>query len=346
MDARTLAIGISTWFTAVLALPTHSQAARTDILVLDNGDHITGEVLTLERGKLSFKTDNIGTLSVEWIHVAELRSVNHYTVETRPGDLYLGQLAESEAERLKIVDGDVTVATLDIDSVVNIFRVKDSLWSRLDGSLDVGYGYTQQNSSTQFNLNTSVSERREHRQIRVDFSSLFTTQDEADDTTRNTLSGTFYRRFTGKWFYVGIASVAQNNGLDLDLRTLFGGGIGRQLYQSNAAVFSVLGGLDYNREQYTFNEEAVSSAEAIASVEYSHFTYDGLTNQMTIRFVVLPNLTNTERVRLQLDANFRQNLVGNLYWNVNLFETYDSQPPQPGAPNNDFGITTSLGWTF
>ena len=32
--------------------------------------------------------------------------------------------------------------TLDVDSVVSIYRVKDSFWTRLDGSLDVGYGYT------------------------------------------------------------------------------------------------------------------------------------------------------------------------------------------------------------
>ena len=255
-------------------------------------------------------------------------------------------MAESEASRIKIVDGDITVSTLDVDSVVNIYRVKDSFWQRLDGSLDIGYGYTQQNGATQFNLNTTVSERKEHQQIRFDYSSLFSTQDDADDTTRNTLSGTFYRRFTGKWFYLGLGSVTQNNGLDLDLRTLAGAGIGRQLYQSNAALFSVFGGLDYNRELYTFNEEPVNSAEAIAGVEYAHFTYDGLTNQATIRFVVLPNLTQEGRIRLQLDANLRQNLIGNLYWNITLFETYDSQPPQPDAPKNDFGITTSLGWTF
>ena len=42
-----------------LASPKRSHAARTDILVMDNGDRITGEILSLQLGKLSFKTDNL-----------------------------------------------------------------------------------------------------------------------------------------------------------------------------------------------------------------------------------------------------------------------------------------------
>ena len=33
-------------------------ATRTDVVVLANGDRITGEILTLSRGQLEFKTDD------------------------------------------------------------------------------------------------------------------------------------------------------------------------------------------------------------------------------------------------------------------------------------------------
>ena len=327
-------------------VPRRSESARTDILILDNGDRVTGEILSLQRGKLSYKTDNLGTLSVEWTHVAELRSTNFFTFEDQRGVLYSGSLAEASEYELKVVDGEVTVATLDIDSVVSIYRVKPSFWSRLDGSLDVGYSYTQQNGSTQGNLNTSVRETTEKRQIRIDFSSLFSTQDDAATTTRNSLGATFYRHIDEKWFYLGAASLAQNNGLDLDLRSLVGGGIGRQLYHTNSDVFLLLGGLDYNRELYSESDDHVNSLEAIGGVEYAHYTFDGLTSQLTTTFVVLPSLTDTGRVRLQWDTNLRQNIIGDLYWNLNLLEDYDSRPPQPDAANNDFSISTSLGWTF
>lgn len=346
MRARRLYLEVLFLIAVSIASPRRSQAARTDILVLDNGDRITGEILSLQLGKLSFKTDNIGTLSVEWRHVAQLQSVNHFTLLTGRGDIYFGSLAETTEPQLEIVDDDLAVVTVAIDSVVSIDRVKPSFWTRLDGSIDFGFSYTQQNQSSQFNLGMSVRETTEKRQIRIDLDSLFSAQQGADDTTRNTVSGQMYRRFEGRWFYLGAASVEQNNGLDLDLRTLFGGGIGRELYHSNSALFLVLSGLDVNRELYTFNVDPVTSLEAIVGVEYSNFAFDGLTREVTSRFAVRPSLTQSGRVRLQFDTSFRQNIIGNLYWNVDLFETYDSQPPQPDAPKNDFGITTSLGWSF
>jgi hypothetical protein len=31
---------------------------------------------------------------------------------------------------------------------------------------------------------------------------------------------------------------------------------------------------------------------------------------------------------------------------LNVFDTFDSQPPQPDAARNDFGVVTSLGWSY
>ena len=39
-------------------------AARTDLIVLKNGDHITGGVIQMQQGKLQLKTDDAGTLSI------------------------------------------------------------------------------------------------------------------------------------------------------------------------------------------------------------------------------------------------------------------------------------------
>ena len=52
---------------AAIALACSMNAAaaaqgRTDVVTLANGDRITGEVVRLDRGRLEFKTDDIGTL--------------------------------------------------------------------------------------------------------------------------------------------------------------------------------------------------------------------------------------------------------------------------------------------
>ena len=49
----------------------HAQG-RTDVVTLANGDRITGEIVRLERGRLEFKTDDAGTLYLEWDKLVSL----------------------------------------------------------------------------------------------------------------------------------------------------------------------------------------------------------------------------------------------------------------------------------
>ena len=57
-------------------------AAKTDVLVLRNGDRLTGEVDVLERGKLQFKMDDMGTLQIEWDKVASVTAKASSTATT------------------------------------------------------------------------------------------------------------------------------------------------------------------------------------------------------------------------------------------------------------------------
>ena len=66
--ARRLLIIIAIWPAVGVGAP------KTDILVFRNGDHLTGEVKGLDRGRLSFDTDATGTVSIEWAHVSSIES--------------------------------------------------------------------------------------------------------------------------------------------------------------------------------------------------------------------------------------------------------------------------------
>ena len=51
----------------VLAPPAPARAdPKTDIVVLKNGNTITCEIKRLSRGKLRVKTDDMGTVDIEW----------------------------------------------------------------------------------------------------------------------------------------------------------------------------------------------------------------------------------------------------------------------------------------
>ena len=64
------ALTVACWLAAVGT----ASAQKTDVVELRNGDRITCEIQKLARGKLTVKTDGIGTISIEWDDVERVRS--------------------------------------------------------------------------------------------------------------------------------------------------------------------------------------------------------------------------------------------------------------------------------
>jgi len=50
----------------IVLFSSKSWAKRTDIVFLKNGDCITGEVQELRFGKSEYRTDDVGTVFIEW----------------------------------------------------------------------------------------------------------------------------------------------------------------------------------------------------------------------------------------------------------------------------------------
>ena len=63
---------------APLLLLLSLKAQKTDIVILKNGDRITGEIKELRKGKLKYSTDNISTIYIEWDNISELYSPSTY----------------------------------------------------------------------------------------------------------------------------------------------------------------------------------------------------------------------------------------------------------------------------
>ena len=84
------------WFsTFLLAVPLFAQNGK-DVIVMKNGDRITGEIKGLSAGVLSVRVRYIdGRISVQWSEVAHLESNTLYLVHTESGVVYTGKLSTS-----------------------------------------------------------------------------------------------------------------------------------------------------------------------------------------------------------------------------------------------------------
>ncbi len=61
---------------------------------------------------------------------------------------------------------------------------------------------------------------------------------------------------------------------------------------------------------------------------------------------MFPSLTESGRWRSDLRTTFRLELLTDLFWTMEFFATYDSEPLDLDAEKSDYGIITGFGWSY
>lgn len=72
------------------------MAPKTDIVIFNNGDKLTGEIKSLKRGQLNLNTKATGMIGIEWDKVSKVVGSQKIQVESNDGTPYFGHLTSSE----------------------------------------------------------------------------------------------------------------------------------------------------------------------------------------------------------------------------------------------------------
>lgn len=325
----------------VCSFPIAALAAKTDSVLLANGNLITGEVKKLEYGKLRYSTDSMGTVMIEWDEIKRLSSNLYYTVELRDGDRYFGTLAQTESDYELTVAGDHGSRIFRLVDVVKIQQIEDNFWDRLDTYLSVGYSYSKANDITEFNFGLEMEHRNEFGVTAFKVSSLIT--DDGEEEKQYNQTSLEHRRFRPeRKYWLGIVGAEQNDELGLDYRVYGGGGIGKYFIQTNLHQLSSDVGLVAVQ---TENKDGSSDQdiEGLWRSTYRIYDYDTPETNLTTNIAIFPGITNSGEYRVNYDITLRKELIEDLFWDVSLFSRYESDPADEDASSTDYGISTSIG---
>jgi hypothetical protein len=143
-----------------LGSPAH--AGRKDVIIMNNGDHFTGEVKRLQTGLLYVQTDYVsGNIGPDWNHVQSVQSTATYRIVLNDGKRLEGKIEKLSGETAKSEDFLIREATEEVQvpaaAVVNIDSRKPTFWRQLQGAMDFGYSFASGNSQTTLNVDTSAA---------------------------------------------------------------------------------------------------------------------------------------------------------------------------------------------
>jgi hypothetical protein len=329
----------------LFALAGTALAQKTDVIVLVNGDRVTGEIKSYSTGRLTLDTDIASDVSIKWNKIVSVTSAKEFEVETPDGRYHYGTLAPSTPPgKLDIVSGGKTL-TLAFLEVVRLSPIYQTFWRRISGSLDLGFNYTQANQFVQFTFNASANVRKPAFATWATLSSFFTSQQGVPSSQRANLDFGYQKFLKERWSLVGGVGLDRNLDLGLDLRASLTAAAGRDLVQTNQTLLTTFLGLTGDREDPVDGAPTYNLA-AVLAARYSAFTYDFPKVTISGALSVIPYLTDTGRVRLEFQALAKREIIHDFYLSLSIFDSFDSRDPSTQQSKNDWGPVLSIGWTF
>ena len=323
-----------------------ADAAKTDVVKLINGDSITGELKSLDFGELVYSTDSMGTVKIDWEDVAAITSNQSLQVELTDGSRYFGQFVPNGADRQVTVlsgGGKVSLATEEVVRITPIER-DDRFLDRLEGTLSLGFQAQKSSEVNTSYVATDVSYRTQRYLVGVRLNSTVTDQPSEETTASQSFYANFQRFHSNRWFADWFAGWERNDEQGIAGRVSAGAAWGRYVVQTNRNEFSLTAGAQLARERYYGEDPSDTVVEGRFEIRYLHRNIAPDTS-FNITSTYYPLLDEFSDYRAESDLTFRREFIEDVYLDLGLNFSYQSNPPSGGA-KSDYSVTTSMSYDF
>jgi putative salt-induced outer membrane protein YdiY len=320
--------------------------AADDVIVLKNGDRISGEIKKLVNGVLHVDPpygENI--FMIDWEEVDHIEGNNQFITQASDGTYVTGKFKSDTQQKGQIlVDDGTQTLQLAQSELVFLKPVDEGFWGRFGASIDLGLSITKADDTRQLNSRATADYLTDRWEAAATFDTLLNKRKKVEDTRRTEVTGDYRYTISGRWFSLANARFLQSDELELNLRSTIGGGFGNYLVRNNRWTFSALGGLAWTNENFKDPTlEDANNAEAFTGVELNAFDIGAV--DIISSFSLIPSLTDSGRYRFNFRTDFKWEIFNDFFFRVGFSDDYDNRPVGD-APNNDYVFSTSVGWSY
>lgn len=353
----------------LLALP---PAAFADEVTVKNGDQLNGKIVKSDGKTLVLHTDFAGDLTIELSKITHITTDQSLHIVTKEKKTIIGTVTANDGTfQVSTKTGSVEVPVANIVTIRNDAEqaaYEKSLhpgWLHgWNGGANAGFSLAEGNSETEnLALALNLVHPTEKDKTTVYVSSVYTNNGLVTPSLVANLiqSGIEYDYNLGPRLFVNAEATFISNALqDLDLRSIYGGGLGVHAIKSSKTTLDLIGGLNYTHETYsngslvvpptvppTFVSYGMTNRFMAATIEDDFMSKLGKSTVLTEKLDFYPGLTDSQQGQYQLAF-----VVGTvtkigkwLGWQNQFSDIYVSNPPV-GTKKNDVILTTGLNFSF
>ncbi|MGC2257890.1 MAG: DUF481 domain-containing protein [Candidatus Sulfotelmatobacter sp.] len=356
---------------ALVAFLGLASAVFADQITLKNGDHLTGTVVKSDGKTLVLHTDYAGDVTVQFDAITRLSTDKELHVTTADKKTVVGPVTTSDGKievataaggTVEIPPTKVVLMRNDAEQQAYDTSMHPGLLHGWNGGVNVGFSLARGNSeATNLALAINAVHPTENDKTTIYLTSLDTNNQLATPSTVADLitAGIRYDHNLDPRLFAFVAADFMSNALqDLDLRGMYGGGLGAHVIKSDKTMLDVLAGLNYTHE--TYSNGAVVTPVTIPPA----YTSYGVTNRflaltlgdqlvvkagkstvVTQTFNFYPNLSDTGEYQGEFDLGTVTKISKRFGWQNQFSDIYVSNPPV-GTKKNDLIFTTGLNFSF
>lgn len=220
-----------------------------DWIELTSGEWLKGELQTMYDDTLSFDSDKLDLLKLDWDDVRQVRTDNPHTVRTESREQYSGALhIDEDVVRVTDVHGLITTfPRLDLLGLVEGEPKEINYWS-----FKAGIGITYQTGNTRqtdVNINAKIQRRTAGNRLTLEYLGIQTTLDDVETANNHRASGSFDLYLTRRLFLRPVfGEYYRDSFQNIEHRATVGIGVGYTLIRNSRTDWDVFGGPAF---QYT-----------------------------------------------------------------------------------------------
>jgi putative salt-induced outer membrane protein YdiY len=330
-----------------------------DTITLTNGDKLTGTVVKLEAGKLTFKTSYADAIVITWDQVASLKTTQPFILSTPKGNLSVtsiergsaGLIVTTESGPSTMNPAAVTVLRTPADQKAYEASLHPGWGHAWAGAANVSLALTKGNSDTAtFGAGFTGARTTPTDKTALYVNTIYSENAHSIPTTSaNATNGglRYDHNIEPKLFVFGSGDFSSNALQDLDLRSITGGGFGWHATKSPKQSLDLLGGVVWTHESYSATATAPSATNSFAALNLGEqYTRKvGASSSLTEQAFVYPDLDDPGRYQFTINSTFSTKIGKIFNWVTSFNDEYTSFPPT-GTVSNDVILTTGLGVTL
>ena len=317
------------------------QAAIADVLILKNGDRITGDIKRIWDSKITINPDYSDKFEVNMSAVDHVQSEREFEIELKDGTSMIGQLTGTDS------DGNQIVKTGDDSLLLPLYEFfeltepdKEFGWeSNVEFSAALNSGNTDSNN-TKLKADTTIK-YPDHRHLgeitlfREELAGVTSQEQDLFKYDYNWL-------FRDPWFFSAKLSFERDPIIELHSRVILSAGVGYDVWNTPRKGLSVQLGAGAQSE-----EIGLITTESGVLTWALRYRQDFLSDDLELYHnnSITSNVSGRTNTNYKTTTGLRYKVSNLLYANISVDYDYETHPVDT-AENRDVALLVGVGLEF